>query len=504
MRVADAQVRKLMEEMCKTGKLGRASMKAGMDRKTGRKYVQSGELPSQRSSERNWRTREDPFEEEWPLLRSMLLDAPGLEGKKLFDWICMQHPGKFEPGHVRTLQRRIKQWRAMEGPDKTVFFDQLHRAGEAMQTDFTYAKILNITIAGETFPHLFCHMVLPYSNWEWATVCRSESFVALKRGVQSAVFRLGRVPGYNQTDHTSAATHRIDLAKDTDSTKTREFNEEYEKFINYLGMKPRTIGVSKPNQNGDVESLNGALKRCLEQHLKLRGSRDFESVEAYEHWVQAIITRLNQTRSTRVKEELAAMKELSVKRLPDYQTIDARVNRGSTIRVKDNSYSVPSRLKGESVKVRIYDERLEVYYGGMLQLEVERLLGQNKSRINYRHIIWSLVKKPGAFARYRHREELFPSPVFRRAYDVLCEKLGAGTKADGQYLKILHHSAAIGESDVEASLELLLSEGRTPDADKVKVLVGPPTPEIPQMAPYKPELAEYDELLDCQILEARQ
>lgn len=501
MRVIDAQVRKLMEEMSKHGKVGRASMMAGMDRKTGKKYVVSGELPSQRSAERNWRTRDDPFADEWPELKSMLKDAPELEAKILFENLCAEKPGKFEPGQVRTLQRRLKEWRATEGPDKTVFFEQRHRAGEAMQTDFTHATVLNITIAGESFPHLLCHMVLPYSNWEWATVCRSESFVALKRGVQSAVFRLGRVPEFHQTDNTSAATHRIDLSKRADPRKDREFNDEYEKFVRYLGMTPRTIGVGKAHQNGDVESLNGALKRRLEQHLKLRRSRDFESVEDYEQWVQGIIARVNQTRSTRISEDLAGMKELSVKRLPNYQTIEVRVSGGSTIRVKDNSYSVPSRLTKEKVKVRIYEDRLEVYYGGVRQLEVERLLGQNRYRINYRHIIWSLVNKPGAFARYRYREEFFPSPVFRRTYDVLCEKLGAGTKTDSQYLRILHRAAAVNEPDVEAALELMLSEGCTPDADKIKVLVGPPEPEIPQMKPYEPNLTDYDGLLGFQMSE---
>lgn len=489
MRVTDAQVRKLMEEMSRHGKIGRASMMAGMERKTGRKYVRLGKVPSQIEIQRTWRTREDPFEEDWPKIEKMIEEAPGFEAKVLFEWLMKQHPGKYEPGQVRTLQRRVKQWRAMKGPDKEVFFAQEHRPGEAMQTDFTSGDKLGITINGEPFDHLLCHPVLPYSNWEWVTVCRSESFIALKRGVQEATFRLGRTPDFHQTDNLSAATHNLH------GGQKRPFNEEYERFIKYLGMEPRTIAVGKANQNGDVESLNGAFKRRIEQYLILRGSRDFHSEEAYENWVQAVAGEANTTRTKRITEELNAMKELAVGRLPDYQSEEIRVNSRSTIRVKHNSYSVPSRLMGEKVTVRIYEGRLEIFYGGVRQLTIERLSGRFGCRIDYRHIIWSLVRKPGAFARYRYRDELFPSLVFRRAYDALCEAYGDGTKADSHYLRILHQAAAVSETEVETALELMLCEKITPDADRVKVLVQPDKAKIPEMAPFKADLGEYDELV---------
>jgi hypothetical protein len=308
--------------------------------------------------------------------------------------------------------------------------------------------------------------------------------------VQEATFALGRVPEYHQTDNLSAATHNLS------GEEKRAFNEEYERFIKYLGMEPRTIAVGKPNQNGDVESLNGALKRRLEQHLKLRGSRDFESVEAYEKWIQEVVISANNQRSKRISEELKAMKELSVSRLPDYQEEEVRVTSRSTIRVKHNSYSVPSRLIGEKVKVLIYEDHLEIMYGGVLQLEMERLLGRFGYHIDYHHIIWSLVQKPGAFARYRYRDELFPSLVFRRTYDALCETYGHGIKADRHYLRILHQAAAVSETEVEIALELMLSEKIVPDSDRVKVLVQPEKAEIPEMKPYQADLGEYDELLE--------
>lgn len=478
-----------MEEMSKHGQIGRASMMAGMDPKTGRKYHLSGELPSQMVEERNWRTRKDPFELDWPEIEGMLQDCPEFEAKTLFEWLLKEQPGRYQEGQIRTFQRHVKQWRALSGPDKEVFFEQLHRPGEAMQTDFTGGSKLEVTIGGEAFKHLLCHVVLPYSNWESVTVCRSESFMAVKRGIQDALYRLGRAPQYSQTDNLSAATHNLQ------GEEKRPFNEEYERFILYFGMTPRTIGIGKPNQNGDVESLNNALKRRLEQHLKLRDSRDFESVGDYEKWIQSVVTEANGTRSERIAKELDVMERLKVSRLADYVEEEVRVNRGSLIRVKQNSYSVPSRLQGEKVRVRIYEDCLEVYYGGIRQLKTERLLGRSGYRVNYRHVIWSLVRKPGAFARYRYREEFFPSFVFRQTYDALCEAHGSGTKADGWYLRILLQAAAVSETEVEAALELMLSEKLVPDADRVKVLIAPTKTEIPEMAPFHAELSEYDLLL---------
>ena len=489
MPVTDAQVRKLMEEISKHGKIGRASMMSGMDRKTGRKYLRSGSLPSElKKEERDYRTRDDPFAFDWPMLKGMLKDAPALEGKALFEWLMELRPGRYEPGQVRTFQRRVKQWRATEGPDKEVFFAQDHRPGEAMQVDPTCATKLGVTICGEPFEHLLCHSVLPYSNWEWATVCLSESLMAIRRGVQSALFQLGRVPEYLQTDNSTAATHDLGSGK-------RAFNEEYKRFVEHFGMKPRTIAVGKSNQNGDVESLNNAVKKRLKQHLILRGSRDFESVKAYEAWVQEVLRKTNELRTKKVGEELAAMKELSVNRLREHRVETAKVSRESTIRVMENTYSVPSRLQGEKLKAHIFDDRIEVFYGGEKQFTLQRLLGRRKHRIDYRHIIWSLVRKPGAFPRYRYREELFPSLVFRQAYDNLNDKLGSGYKADLEYLRILHQAAAVSESDVESALELLLADGETPLADMVKVLVRPQPPETPEMEPYVADLGEYDELL---------
>ncbi|MGH9651444.1 MAG: IS21 family transposase, partial [Terriglobales bacterium] len=297
----DRQVRKLMEEITKHGKIGLAATRAGMHRNVARKYVQAGRLPSELALPRHWRTRVDPFAADWADITARLSQAPELEAKTLLEDLEARKPGAYSEGQLRTLQRKIRQWRAAEGPPKEVFFAQEHRPGEALQTDFTWMNELEITIAGETFRHLVCHPVLPYSNWEWGTVCVSESLAALKRGVQDALFQLGRVPEFHQTDNSTAATHDL-------STGKRGFNAEYEAMMRHLGMTARTIEIGESHQNGDVESLNGAFKRRVKQHLLLRGSRDFESVAAYETWLQEIFEKANRLRAGRLAEELTVMR----------------------------------------------------------------------------------------------------------------------------------------------------------------------------------------------------
>ena len=493
MRTTDGQVRKLMEEMSKHGKVGRAALRAGMDRKTGRKYVASGKLPSETRKPRWWRTRPDPFAEDWPGIVEQLTIAPELEAQALFEDLLRRQPESYQLGQLRTFQRRVKQWRAQHGPDKEVFFPQEHRPGEAGQTDFTDADELGVTIAGEPFPHVLCHFVLPYSNWDWATTCHSESMLALRQGVQSALFRLGRIPEFHQTDHSTAATHDLRTGK-------RGFNQEYADLMDHLGMTPRTTGVGKKEQNGDVEASNGVLKRRLKQHLLLRGSRDFESVDAWEAWLQDVVEQGNRLRDKRLREELAVMRPLSVERLREYNEVDVPVTSWSTIRVKHNAYSVPSRLRHEQLRVHVYEDRLEVYHGQKHQLSIERLRGRNGHRINYRHIIGSLVRKPGAFARYRYREELFPTLAFRRAYDALAKSL-TGREADVEYLRVLHLAARTMESEVETALELLLTEQTLPLADHVRALVDPVTPEIPDMPVPTVDLTSYDGLFGTELLQ---
>lgn len=486
MVTRDTQVRVLRSEWAKHGRVGVAAARAGMDRKTARKWLRSGRWPSEVIVERTWRTREDPFDADWPAIVKRLAAAPELEARTIFEALAEQFPERYEPGQLRTLQRRIKAWRAAAGPEKRVFFGQSHRPGEAAQTDFTWASELSVTVAGDAFAHMLCVFMLPYSNWMWATVCLSESMAALRRGIQEAVFRLGRVPEFHQTDNSTAATHRIpgeegrqtapEEAPGGDGTpvdgpkRRRPFNEEYLALMRHVGMKPRTTQVGEKEQNGDVESRNGVIKALLEQALLLRGDRDFESREAWEGFVQGVVEKHNRRRQTRVDEELEVMTRLAARRLPEFVEASVRVSEWSTVRVKRCAYSVPSRLIGEWVDVRLYEERLEVRFGGVVQVACERLLGRNLHRIDYRHVIRSLVRKPGAFARYVYREEMFPTVTFRRAYDALLATVSE-VQAAREYLRVLHLAATTMECEVNTALEMLLGDNETPTADAVRKLV---------------------------------
>ena len=483
-----------MEEMSKHRSIVRAAMKAGMDRKTARKYADAQRLPSEMRVAHVWRTRADPFAAHWPEVEALLRSSPALEAKTLFEALQAKYPGRYQDGQLRTLQRRIKAWRAEQGPDKDVVLAQQHRPGEAAQTDFTSATELGITIAGQIFAHMLCVFVLPYSNWRWATVCLSESMASIRRGVQRALFQLGRVPEYHQTDNSTAATHRDRARGDgADALSDRRFNTDYLAIMRHFGMKPRTTEVGAKEQNGDVESANGVIKRALEQALLLRGSHDFDSVDAWQQFIDQVMDKANRGRGQRLQKELDAMRALTVARLPEFVEVQVRVSEWSTIRVKRCAYSVPSRLIGNWVRVRLFEDRLEVYHGNQLQLACERFRGRGLHRIDYRHIIWSLVRKPGGFARYVYREELFPSLTFRRAYDAI-QTPHQGIKGDLTYLRILHHAACTLEADVEAALALLLADGSAITIDAVKALVAEKATEtrVPILQHLAIDLRAYD------------
>ena len=512
-RVTDQQVRKLREEMAKHGVAEIAALKAGMHRNTARKYLNTPKLPSDLRQPRDWRTRADPFAADWPAIAERLADAPELEAKHLFWELLRARPGVYQEGQVRTFQRRVQVWQAQNGPDKEVFFPQEHVPGEAMQTDFTWATELQVTIQGEAFPHMLCHMVLPWSNWNYVTVSQSESMLALRNGIASALVQLGRVPRFHQTDNSTAATHRIagnnaedglpekELTGDCYGRKTREFNMEYLAVVRHYGMEARTIGIGQSNQNGDVEASNNALKRRLIQHLLVRGSRDFPTVAAWEGWVQDICRVVN-ARRKRVEEELAAMAPLRVEAFSEFDELRTKVTEESVLVVKRNLYSVPPRLIGQQVRVRIYEMRLEVWHAGRRILDLPRLLGKGNCRIDYRHIIEALLRKSGAFARYRHRQDLFPSPAWYEALAVLEKALGQ-RKGEVDYLRLLHLAANTLECDVEAALVLLMAEGAVPTPDRVKVLLGLEKPaEVPALAALQVDLSEFDDLLTESLAEA--
>ena len=461
--VTGEQVRRLGKAMRKHGVLWRAASEAGMSEKTARKYRRSGQPPAAMMAVHDWRTRPDPFAVVWEEMRERLMDHPGLEAKTLFADLQRRCPGCFQDGQLRTLQRRIKVWRASDGPSKEVFFAQEHHPGRLSQSDFTCMNSLGVKLTGQPFPHLVYHFVLTYSNWETGMICFGENYESLSAGLQSALWELGGVPEMHQTDQLTAAVNQLGAGG------REEFTKRYLALLAHYGVEGRKIQVAKPNENGDVEQCHRRFKRAVDQALMLRGSRDFADRAEYEAFLRKLLSQLNAGRRERLAEETKVLRPLPVRRREDGQHLDVVVGCGSTIRVRRNTYSVHSRLIGETIQVRLYAEHLEVWYGQRCMEQLPRLRGEGKHQINYRHVIDWLVRKPGAFANYRYRAELFPSSRFRMAYDSLRES--APARADKEYLKLLELAAKEGESRVEDALRFLMETNHGSDSGLINAKV---------------------------------
>lgn len=436
-----------------------AASKAGMDIKTARKYLAAGKLPSEMRGERNWRTRADPFAEVWEEIRERIQASPGLEAKTLFEALQREQPGRFAEGQLRTLQRRIKVWRATDGPAQEVFFSQQHEPGRLCASDFTHMTELGVTIGGQSFPHMLYHFVLTYSNWETAMLCYSENFEGLSEGLQNALWALGAVPARHRTDSLSSAVNNM--------SDLEEFTDRYKGLLKYYGLEPERIQVGKANENGDIEQRHHRLKNAVAQELLLRDSQDFANIEDYQGFLQDLLKRLNAGRRARLAEEMAVMKPLPARRMESYKREQVKVDSGSLVWVDRNTYSVNSRLIGERVEARLYLDRVEVWYAQQKVEEMPRLRGRSKHRVDYRHIIDWLVRKPGAFESYRYREDLFPSSQFRMAYDTLRET--RPQSASKEYLKILELAAKQSEVRVEDALRMLLGSGEPEGIDSQAV-----------------------------------
>jgi len=411
--------------------------------------------------EHNWRNRKNPFEEDWDHVSKMLELNPGLEVKTIFEYMQRTFPGRYQDGQLRTLQRHIKVWRALEGPQKEVFFPQIHYPGELSESDFTCMNSLGVTISGQRFDHLIYHFVLPYSNWETGSICFSESFEALSHGLQNALWKLGGVPLQHRTDRLSTAVNNM--------TNPAEFTDRYNALMRHYKLQPHKINAGCANENGDVEQLHNRFKRALDQALMLRGSRDFSDRVEYTHFVRKLFDQLNKGRSSRFEEELKSLRELPASRLESAKKIKVRVRKSSTIAVAGNTYSVNSRLRDEWVQVRLHAEHLEVWYAQRLIERIPRLYGKKRHHVQYRHIIDWLVRKPGAFANYRYQADLFPTFNFRMAYDLL--RTAVPSKADLEYLKILDLAAKESESLVDQVLGALIERQKPINSQAVKTLL---------------------------------
>lgn len=485
--VTNQQVRRLLSLMKSEKTKAIAAAKAGMDVKTAREYVKSGKLPSEMGRKYNWRTRHDPFKGVWEEIKELLEANPGLEAKTIFEYLQRAKPGEYQDGQLRTLQRRLKYWRATEGPAKEVFFPQVHQPGELSESDFTHMTKLGITIRGELFEHLLYHFVLTYSNWETGTICFSESFESLSAGYQNAVWELGGVTKKHRTDRMSAAVN-----KDCNPEK---FTKRYKSLLRHYGVEPQRTNPARANENGDIEQRHYRFKKGMEQALMLRGSRDFGSRQGYEKFLRKIFNQLNAGRQKRLEEELPLLRRLPARKLDEYKPVEVTVSPSSTIHVQHNTYSVHSRLIGERVLVKIYVDYLEVWYAQRKVEHIPRLRGEGKYRIQYRHIIGWLVRKPGAFENYRYKSEMFPSSYFRMAYDYLKRK--NPLRANKEYVGILYIADKEGESRTESAIRYILSQEQLLSAESVKQMITKENqmPLITDIAVDDVSLKVYDELL---------
>ncbi len=487
---SDREVQRMLRERHHGKRLDQAAARAGMSVPTARKYLQAGKLPSQLKVPRTYRTRPDPFAADWPWVQAQLERDPALQAKTLFDLLCERDPGRYQPNQLRTLQRHIASWRALHGPEQPVIFEQVHQPGRMAQSDFTHMTDLGVTLAGTPFPHLIYHLVLTYSNVEAVQICFSESFESLAGGLEACLWQIGGVPQLHRTDNLSPAVHVLDRGG------RKQFTERYLALMGHYGLQPTTNTPGEAHENGDVEQSHYRFKQAVDQALRVRGSRDFPDRATYAQFLHDLVRQRNRTRAVRWATEQVALRPLPATPLAPCRELRLTVTRFSTIQVLRNTYSVPSRLIGTTLTVRVRAETLELYVGTTLTLTLPRLHGQRQQRIDYRHIIWSLVRKPGAFAAYRYRDELFPSLVFRQAYDRLQTELPQ--QADREYLRVLHLAASTAESEVVVALALVLESGAAPTFDAVRTLVQPPQPVVvPELPPAVLDLRVYDQLLEA-------
>lgn len=489
-RITDHQIRLYMQSKQNGNSKKIAAAQAAFSERTA--YNVENRSIEPHYHEKRWKTRTDPFETVWlSELVPLLAKSPNLEARTLLEELQRRYDDQYPDKLLRTLQRRVKQWKVTSGPEKEVIFRQNHPPGREGISDFTHADALGITIRGEALPHLLYHYRLSYSGVEFVqVVLGGESFTALAEGLQNAFWYTGGIPETHRTDSLSAAYKNF-----SDKSK-EEFTEAYVELCNHYGVEPTRNNKGIAHENGSIESPNRHLKNRLEQALMLRENRDFDSLDDYKSFVREINTRYNKRVEKFFAEERSFLKPLPERKACDYTEERVRVTSSSTIAIKRVTYSVPSRLIGIMIKVHLYDDRLECYVGGDHLATIQRLRKHKKCHyIDYRHVIGTLVQKPQAFRNYIYREHMFPTFAFRQTWERLDAELEK-RKACQEYVKILYEAARLErEGIVNLYLENCLSTGTLPESDKVKALFRSHDIKIPELKTTQCELSDYDELL---------
>ena len=354
---------------------------------------------------------------------------------------------------------------------------------------FTHCGELGVTVGGEPFGHLLFHFVLSHSGWRYVDLAYGETFAALVKGMQGALWELGGVPEVVRTDNLSAATHELK------GSGGRALNERYAAVLAHYGLRfhedePEVIPRERRGRAGSSQAQGRdrpGAGPCAAAGTSGRWM-------LYLSFVRQVSDKRNRLVMAKVEHERRHLRPLPPAPVPEYVVYRTKVRRWSTVRVSNHTYTVPSRLIGMEVEVRQYADHLEVYYKGRLVERMDRVHGAGQAGIDYRHVIGSLVRKPGAFARYRYREHMFPTETFRLAYDALRE--WKGERADVEYVRILHLAATTMESGVARALRLLLDAGSPFDYAAVRALAAPAVPHVPELAsPGLVDLKVYDGLL---------
>lgn len=491
-RLTDHQVHKYKEHRKRLTQLASAA-KVGISERSARRIERSDHLPSQRPL-RNWRTRQDPLNAVWdsevvPLLQS---DSE-LNAVTLLEEMQRRHPGTYDGAVLRTLQRRVRQWRALHGAEREVYFAQEHPPARLGLSDFTVCDELGVRIDGVDFPHRLYQFALAHSGWRHAQVHPGgESFIALSSGLQAALWRLGGVPEEHRTDSLSAAFNN--LAEQT------ELTARYAELCRHYGMRASRCNPGQSHENGAIETRHGSLKTAIDQALRLRGSRSFEGVGDYERFVDAIVQRMNARVAKRLCVERPMLKALPSRRTAEYEEVPARVSKFGIFTVQGAQYSAPSRLIGHRLMVRVHAQRIECWLGGQRVLERTRATHADGCRhprnIDYRHLVAALRRKPGAFARWVLRDAAFPREVYRRTW----ERLAAAVperQACTTMVGLLSLAAEGHEAQLANELEHLIDLDQLPDLLTLTTLLAPPRGEVPAVAVELPPLEGYDALLQA-------
>lgn len=470
-----------------------AAAKADISERSGRR-IEKGEIVPGPKPKRHWRTRKDPFSEVWESeIVPMLSNEPDLQPRTLFEYLQKQYPGQFHNSKERTFQRRVKAWKAQYGKDKEVMFLQRQIPGRMGLSDFTTLKNAEITINGESFSHILYHFRLIFSGWCHVKVIQGgESFAALSEGLQDALWRLGGVPREHRTDSLSAAFKN--LKKDAREDATDRYNE----LFSHYNLRGSRNNKGKSHENGGVESPHGHLKNRICQALLLRGSSDFESVAAYQQFLDEIVNRINGNNQDKIAEESKHLQSLPLRKTIDYTEEVHGVTTSSTVNVKRCLYTVPSRLIGETLRVHIHHDRLEFYLGTTHVFSTDRVYAQGNQRgrsVDYRHVIGSLERKPQAFRYSQIRDDLLPTDAYKTIWEWLDETLESRTACKTMVSILAIAKREECEEQLGHYLLKLKEKGQTPVIHKLKQKFAPSGNEVPDVKIHTVSGSEYNILI---------